>query len=110
MELARQITWSDQDVELFHYRTKDGVEVDAVLENDRREVIAIEVKASATVRSEDFRGLRHLDEPLGDDLLAGRRTTSPPSTYTTSAQRLLGRTCTGSSPPGGRFEEPIGKC
>lgn len=71
MELARQVTWSDQDVELYHYRTKDGVEVDAVLENSRREVIAIEVKASATVRPEDFRGLRHLDERLGDDLLAG---------------------------------------
>lgn len=71
MELARQITWSDQDVELYHYRTKDGAEVDAVLENARRQVIAIEIKATATVRSEDFRGLRHLDERLGEDLLAG---------------------------------------
>lgn len=31
----------------------------------------MEVKATSTVRSEDFRGLRHLAERLGDDLLAG---------------------------------------
>jgi uncharacterized protein len=33
MELARQATWSDARVELFHYRTKDKVEVDVILEN-----------------------------------------------------------------------------
>ncbi len=33
MELSRQLTWSDQRAELYHYRTKDKVEVDAVLEN-----------------------------------------------------------------------------
>jgi uncharacterized protein len=71
MELARQLTWSEQTVELFHYRTKDKVEVDAVLENRRGQVVAIEVKASSTVRGSDFRGLKHLAERLGDDFLAG---------------------------------------
>jgi predicted AAA+ superfamily ATPase len=33
MELARQLTWSRQRAELFHYRTKDKIEVDAILEN-----------------------------------------------------------------------------
>jgi len=47
------------------------VEVDLVLENRRGQVIAIEVKASSTVKGEDFRGLRHLADRLGDDLLAG---------------------------------------
>lgn len=70
-ELARQLTWSDQDIQLSHYRTKDNVEVDVVLENRRRQVVAIEVKAATTVKGEDFRGLRHLAERLGDDLLAG---------------------------------------
>lgn len=70
-ELARQLTWSDQEARMFHYRTRDNVEVDIILENNRREVIAIEVKAAATVKGEDFRGLRHLAERLGDDLLAG---------------------------------------
>jgi predicted AAA+ superfamily ATPase len=53
MELARQLTWSDEFIELFHYRTKDTVEVDAMLENWRGQVVAIEVKASATVRGAD---------------------------------------------------------
>lgn len=34
-------------------------------------VVAIEVKAAATVRSEDFRGLNHLAQRLGGDLIAG---------------------------------------
>lgn len=71
MELARQLTWCEQVVELYHYRTRDKVEVDAILENSRRQVVAIEVKAAATVRGEDFRGLRHLSDRLGDDLIAG---------------------------------------
>jgi uncharacterized protein len=71
MELTRQLTWSDQRAELFHYRTKDRVEVDAVLENRHGRVAGIEVKAASTVRSEDFRGLRHLAERVGDDLICG---------------------------------------
>ncbi|MFG1864757.1 ATP-binding protein [Microbispora bryophytorum] len=71
MELARQLTWSDERVELFNYRTKDKVEVDAVLENRQGRVVGVEVKASSTVRADDFRGLRHLADRLGDDFVAG---------------------------------------
>lgn len=71
MELARQLSWSDERAELFHYRTRDKVEVDAVLENRRGQVVGVEVKASSTVRAEDFRGLRHLGERLGDDFVVG---------------------------------------
>jgi uncharacterized protein len=71
MELARQLTWSQERAELFHYRTKDKVEVDAVLENRRGQVIGIEIKAASTVRPDDFKGLRHLSDRLGDDLIAG---------------------------------------
>ncbi len=71
MELARQITWSDERVRLHHYRTKDRVEVDAVLESADGRVVAIEVKAGSTVRSEDLFGLRHLAERLGSRFVAG---------------------------------------
>ncbi|WP_306832398.1 ATP-binding protein [Catenuloplanes nepalensis] len=70
-ELARQLTWSDQLAELSHYRDQDRVEVDAVLENRRGQVVGIEVKAASTVRADDFRGLRRLEERLGDDFVAG---------------------------------------
>ncbi|GIH76421.1 ATP-binding protein [Planobispora longispora] len=71
MELARQTTWSDTLVELYHYRTKDKVEVDAVLETRQGQVVGIEVKAASTVRPEDFKGLRHLAERIGPDFVAG---------------------------------------
>ncbi len=42
-----------------------------MLENRRGQVVGGEVKASSTVRAEDFRGLRHLAQRLGDDFLVG---------------------------------------
>ncbi|MCL2467994.1 MAG: ATP-binding protein [Micrococcales bacterium] len=71
MEIARQLTWASQTVDLFHYRTRDGVEVDLVLADRRGQVVAVEVKASATASPDDFRGVRHLRERLGDDLRVG---------------------------------------
>jgi predicted AAA+ superfamily ATPase len=71
MEIARQLTWSQTDATMSHFRTKDGVEVDIVLENRLGEVVGIEVKASSTPVPADFRGLRHLAERIGDDFLAG---------------------------------------
>jgi predicted AAA+ superfamily ATPase len=70
-ELARQLTWSTELADLYHYRDHNKVEVDAVLENRRRQVIGIEVKAASTVRVEDFAGLRRLAEKLGEDFLVG---------------------------------------
>jgi predicted AAA+ superfamily ATPase len=71
MEVARQATWAEAQVDLFHYRTRDQTEVDLVIENFDGRVVAVEVKAASSVRSEDFRGLRHLSERLGDDMVAG---------------------------------------
>lgn len=71
MELARQLTWCDERATLYHYRTKDGLEVDAVLETPDGRVIGVEVKAGATVRAEDLRGLRNLAGALGDQFVAG---------------------------------------
>jgi len=71
MEIARQLTWSQTDATLSHFRTKDGLEVDIVLENRPGEVIGIEVKASSTPVPDDFRGLRHLADRVGDDFVAG---------------------------------------
>ena len=71
MELGRQLTWCQERARLYHYRTKDKVEVDAVLETADGRVIAIEVKAGATVRSEDLAGLRNLSQRLGSRLVAG---------------------------------------
>jgi uncharacterized protein len=70
-ELGRQLTWCSERARLYHYRTKDKIEVDAVLETPDGRVVAIEVKAGATVRAEDLAGLRHLATRLGSRLVAG---------------------------------------
>jgi len=54
-----------------HYRDKDQVEVDFVLESPLREIIGIEVKAAASVSSADFKGLRRLRAACGDAFLTG---------------------------------------
>lgn len=71
MELARQLTWSEERGRLYHYRTKDKIEVDAVIETPNGRVIAVEVKSGATVRTEDLRGVRHLSNLLGERFIAG---------------------------------------
>ncbi|HYN95583.1 MAG TPA: ATP-binding protein [Pilimelia sp.] len=70
-ELSRQLTWSDQHVDLYHYRDHSKFEVDAVLENRRGQVVGVEVKAASTVGPDDFRGLRRLADRLGDDFVVG---------------------------------------
>lgn len=70
-ELARQLTWSEEPVRLYHYRDRDQYEVDAILERASGEVVAIEVKATETVRGDDFRGIRHLQRRIGEQLSAG---------------------------------------
>ncbi|MGH3275234.1 MAG: ATP-binding protein [Streptosporangiaceae bacterium] len=70
-ELARQLTWSAELADLYHYRDHNKNEVDGVLENRQGQVIGIEVKAASTVRSDDFSGLRQLAAKLGDDFIVG---------------------------------------
>jgi hypothetical protein len=71
MELARQLTWAEERGRLYHYRTKDKQEVDAVVETPDGRVIGVEVKASATVRTEDLTGLRNLANHLKERFVAG---------------------------------------
>ena len=68
---ARQLAGRTLRASLFHFRSKDGTEVDAVLEAADGRVVGVEVKAGATVRSEDFRGLRLLMDKVGDHFQAG---------------------------------------
>ncbi|MCF3642571.1 ATP-binding protein [Rhizobium sp. TRM95111] len=70
-ELIKLASWSDRRMSFSHYRTKDQDEVDVVIEDRRGRIVGIEVKASATVRADDFRGLRQLREAVGDRFVRG---------------------------------------
>ena len=62
MELTKQATWSSMKVEMFHFRTAVGREVDIVLESSSGDVVGIEVKARASVKGDDLKGLEALKE------------------------------------------------
>lgn len=64
-ELLKHVAFSSLRLSLWHYRTLSNIEVDFVLENRLGQITCIEVKASATVDSKDFKGLRHLQETEG---------------------------------------------
>ncbi|MGQ0651146.1 MAG: ATP-binding protein [Betaproteobacteria bacterium] len=70
-ELKRQASWHALPVEFFHFRDRDGAEVDVVLEQGAGAVAGVEVKVSATVKEADFRGLRKLREAAGKRFAAG---------------------------------------
>jgi predicted AAA+ superfamily ATPase len=70
-ELRAQSEWSESRPGLFHFRDRDGSEVDLILESGDGRVVGIEVKAGATIRSDDLRGLRLLEQRLGSDFAAG---------------------------------------
>ena len=70
-ELRKIASWSGQRCSFSHYRDKDRNEVDIVLENQRGEVVGIEVKSSATVNGADFSGIRKLAAACGDKFVQG---------------------------------------
>jgi predicted AAA+ superfamily ATPase len=70
-EILKQGTWLDETYTLSHYRDKDQDEVDIVIENEKAELVGIEVKAGATVNAGDFKGLRKLADATGDALKLG---------------------------------------
>jgi hypothetical protein len=71
LELLKQASWAGQPLRLYHFRSHAGREVDVVIENYRREVVAVEVKRSATASSRDFAGLKTLREHLGKKFIRG---------------------------------------
>lgn len=69
-ELMKQ-TAMIPDGTLYHYRTNDNREVDFVIERRNGHIIGIEVKASDSVSTEDFSGLKILKEQSGTDFRRG---------------------------------------
>ena len=70
-ELRKQTGWSDARVEMHHYRTTTGREVDILLEDAAGHLVGVEVKASATVVRKDFLGLDALAEDTGRRFVRG---------------------------------------
>lgn len=70
MEVMKLAQWAKTDVRLFHYR--DGRdEVDIVLETRSGDLVALEIKASASLGAASRRGLTKFRDLVGSRLRAG---------------------------------------
>lgn len=70
-ELRKQSSWSQVRVRLYHFRTHGGQEVDILLEGPGGRIVGVEVKAGSKIDMDDFRGLRHLAEVVGEKFVRG---------------------------------------
>ena len=70
-EIIKQQTWSDIGFSAYHFRDKDGKEVDLVLELRGGKIIAIEVKSSSSFTGKDFAGMKALRDMLGERFHCG---------------------------------------
>lgn len=70
-ELLKHSTTADGDYRLLYYRDIDKFEVDMVIENAAGLLVGIEVKAAATVKHSDLRGLKKLAGVAGDQFKMG---------------------------------------
>ncbi len=64
-ELRKQALWEEDPISFHHYRDKDKVDVDIVMESANGGCYAVEVKAAATLRSVDFLGLKRFQRVSG---------------------------------------------
>ena len=64
-ELKKQAEWLNEDITFYHYRDKDKKEVDFIIENGRGDCFAVEVKATATLRANDFSGILRFKDVAG---------------------------------------------
>lgn len=69
-ELIKQASWLEESLSFYHYRDRDRHEIDLVIELAGGGVIAIEIKARATVQDSDFRSVRKLRQ-LHSNFIAG---------------------------------------
>ena len=70
-EMLKHATTADSDYRLMYYRDADKFEVDVVIESAVGQLVGVEVKASATVKESDLRGLKKLASVAGEKFKMG---------------------------------------
>jgi uncharacterized protein len=70
-EIMKQAALAESDVQMFHFRDRDGMEIDCVLETPDRRLLAIEVKLAMSVNKADFRHLRAMRDRQGEQFVCG---------------------------------------
>ncbi|TXT38284.1 MAG: ATPase [Comamonadaceae bacterium] len=70
-ELLKHTTTAEGDHQLMYYRDPDKFEVDVVIENRSGQLVGVEVKAAASLKESDLRGLKKLAGIAGDQFKMG---------------------------------------
>ncbi|HIF60341.1 MAG TPA: ATP-binding protein [Micavibrio sp.] len=70
-ELLKLMTFQNEKMDLYHFRTSDNKEVDFVLEKSNGQLAAVEVKQRDSVSKADFKGLEELQRLAGHDFICG---------------------------------------
>ncbi|MCJ8317563.1 MAG: ATP-binding protein [Idiomarina sp.] len=69
-QIRTQAEWLEDPIRLSHYRDKDKIEVDLVIEQGR-DVYGIEVKKAASIQAKDGEGLKRLAAQAGKNFKGG---------------------------------------
>ena len=56
---------------LYHYRDRDQRDVGLIIERFDGSIVAVEIKAAASIHVRDFNGIKHLRDKLGSRFVAG---------------------------------------
>jgi predicted AAA+ superfamily ATPase len=70
-ELYKQMSWCGLRVNMHHFRSAKGQEVDIVLEDASGKIVGIEVKLSSSATAKHFSGLKVLQGLSGERWIAG---------------------------------------
>ncbi len=70
-ELIKHQSYSNIDIEIYHYRTTEQIEVDFVLESSFGDIVAIEVKSGTNLKNDSFKGLLSLAKDMRDKNFKG---------------------------------------
>ena len=71
LEIIKQLSWSDYPLKPYHFSIHKGAEVDLVLEDNAKRLYGLEIKATATLKEQDFKGLKQLAKLSGGKFKKG---------------------------------------
>ncbi|MBI5346718.1 MAG: ATP-binding protein [Chlamydiae bacterium] len=71
LELLKQLSWTRLNIKMYHYREYSGSEIDVILEGPGKDLVAIEIKSSESISSDDFKGLRAFQGLVKEKFLRG---------------------------------------
>lgn len=71
MEIVKLLSWSDLFLKAYHFSIHRSAVVDLVLEDRKKQLYGIEIKSTASVDQNDFKGLKRLAELAGKKFQRG---------------------------------------